>query len=153
MISEIATVVKVHNQQITLQTVRSSACQSCKAKSACGQGILSSVGDEHKQEQKNYLTIHSPLPVQVNEQVELLIPEDVLVKSALLVYLMPLLAMFVSSLVASLFTEQQAWIAFWAFLAFVLSLVLLKKIDQKVTQREDFSIQIKKLQIAHQFHP
>ena len=69
----------------------------------------------------------------------------------MLVYLLPLLAMCLASLLLSAFTSLQPIIAIGGVSALLAAFYGVAKLDRHLKQREDFAIHIKKRQIPHQF--
>ena len=96
MVEEIATVVQVETAGVWLQTKVVSSCQSCSAQDSCTSGVVAKAMT--RRDYRFFLQHTDTDPeLQVGQQVRIGIAEDVLVKSALLVYLLPLL-MFIMSL-------------------------------------------------------
>jgi sigma-E factor negative regulatory protein RseC len=91
MIEEQGTVVAVQSKVVIVEVVRTSACQSCKAKQGCGQAVLSEWGDESKQQAKNHFAIPTEQPLKVGDSVVLGMQPDVISLVALLVYILPLM--------------------------------------------------------------
>ncbi|MFP2768765.1 SoxR reducing system RseC family protein [Oceanisphaera sp. KMM 10153] len=87
MIEEIATVLAVHADGVEVVCFSKSACGQCKQNSRCGTGLVSKAlpGRDHR------FVIATDLPLVVDQQVRIGIPEQSLISSALLVYLLPLL--------------------------------------------------------------
>ena len=83
-----------------VETIRQSVCGSCSASKGCGHGILNRLSDGHR----NYLKIScedSPNEFQVDDQVSIAIPEQLLLQSSFVVYMLPLLSMLLSAAVAA----------------------------------------------------
>ncbi|MVF14690.1 SoxR reducing system RseC family protein [Ketobacter sp. MCCC 1A13808] len=95
MIEEIGKVVALDRNVAWVETVRTSACDSCSAKSGCGHSALAKLGQNHV-----HMQALSNLILNVGDQVVVGVPEDVMMKSSVLAYLMPLLGMMFSALVA-----------------------------------------------------
>ena len=101
MIEEQATVVEVESEQIVVQTLRKSSCNSCAANKGCGTAVLSKViGQKHSlvsiSKAKNTDPVLSP-----GDQVMIGINEKLLVNGSLLAYMAPLAGMIGFALVAS----------------------------------------------------
>lgn len=94
MVEEIATVVNVEADGVWLQTKVVSSCQSCSAQDSCTSGVVAKAMT--RRDYRFFLPQATP-ELCVGQQVRIGIAEDVLVKSALLVYLLPLL-MFIAAL-------------------------------------------------------
>ncbi len=98
MIEEIATVMAVHANGVEVACFSKSACGQCKQNSTCGTGLVSKAlpGRDHR------FVIATDLPLAVNQQVRIGIPEQSLLTSALLVYLLPLLLLLGGAGLASI---------------------------------------------------
>ncbi|MCJ8311875.1 MAG: SoxR reducing system RseC family protein [Saccharospirillaceae bacterium] len=144
MIVENAWVQSINNNQITLQTIRSSSCQSCKAKSGCGQALLSKVSDDNYQEQKNNITIFSEENVSIGEEVELILPENSLVKAALIMYLTPLFAMFSLALIVSSLGFNDVVTSLSAILGLGFGFLLIKSINNRLQHNELFEPKLRR---------
>jgi len=96
MISEQGKVVAIGDQEVVVEVLKTSACQSCKAKQGCGQAVLSQWGDSEKQQRKNHFKIpyQDIDQVHVGDVVELAMAHDTVTKVALVVYMVPLLFAF-----------------------------------------------------------
>ncbi|MBU1435947.1 MAG: SoxR reducing system RseC family protein [Gammaproteobacteria bacterium] len=96
MVEEIATVVQVEAAGVWLQTKVVSSCQACSANDSCTSGVVAKAMT--RRDYRFFLPqTTSESELLVGQQVRIGIHEDVLVKSALLVYLLPLLS-FISAL-------------------------------------------------------
>ncbi len=96
MVEEIATVVQVETTGVWLQTKVVSSCQSCSANDSCTSGVVAKALT--RRDYRFFLLQPANAPeLLVGQQVRIGIAEDVLVKSALLVYLLPLL-IFITAL-------------------------------------------------------
>lgn len=97
MIEEVATVLAVHADGVEVVCFSKSACGQCKQNSNCGTGLVSKAlpGRDHR------FVIATDLPLAVDQQVRIGIPEQSLITSALLVYLLPLLLLLAGAGLAS----------------------------------------------------
>ena len=89
MLEEYGKVVALEPGLAMVETVRISSCQSCSARSTCGQKVLAKVVGQ-KSCVINALNTHS---LQLGDEVVVGVRESTLLKSALLVYLLPLVMM------------------------------------------------------------
>lgn len=133
--TETATVVAVDDDLITLEAAIKSTCSTCQAQSECGSGVISRALAPKTQT----VTVRSPLPVKVGDQVSVGIPEAGLLGASLWLYLAPLLILLLS---ASLIHTLAAALGPWQELATIAGSVLatlggfvfisghLKKLDQ-----------------------
>lgn len=97
MIEEIATVSAIHPDGVEVVCFSKSACGQCQHSSNCGTGLVSKAlpGRDHR------FIIATDLSLTVNQQVRIGIPEQGVITSALLVYLIPLLMILGGALLAS----------------------------------------------------
>ncbi len=94
MIEELATVVKVKNQQVWVNPQISSGCGACMQKTSCTSSI---VGQFFK---PRIIEVDSSFPLSVGDKVMVTIDESLLLNASLLLYLFPLIAMFIGAGVA-----------------------------------------------------
>ncbi len=112
VIEELASVTAVDEGYAWVQTRRESACQSCSAQKGCG---TSSIG---KLIGKQYTRVRvlNPVQARVGDVVKISLPEDMLLKSSLAVYLLPLLLMLLGGAVGDAWLPGQ-WAAVGGSLA------------------------------------
>lgn len=107
MIEEQATVVEVNDDQVIVQTLRQSSCNSCSANKACGTGVLAkSIGQKHSIVSITKSSADSPA-LSPGDQVLIGINEDMLLNGSILAYLMPLAGMIGLALLATWLGEMQ----------------------------------------------
>lgn len=94
MITETGTVIALKGEQVWVQTIRQSACESCSARSGCGQRVLASVSDGRA----NQVLVHNAVNARVGDEVTLGIDEQALLAASLVVYAVPLLLMVLASI-------------------------------------------------------
>ncbi|CAB9494683.1 MULTISPECIES: SoxR reducing system RseC family protein [Alteromonas] len=88
MIKETATVVAVDGDTVTVEAAIKSTCNACQAQSDCGTGVISRAIAPKTQQ----LTLRTPMPVQVGQQVTVGIPEAGILSASAFLYLLPLIA-------------------------------------------------------------
>jgi sigma-E factor negative regulatory protein RseC len=91
MLTETGRVVAVDGEGVWVETIRQSTCGSCALRKGCGHGLLNRNADG----QYAYIRV---LPgrieatdCRVDDQVRIVIPEEVILRGSLVVYLLPLL--------------------------------------------------------------
>lgn len=94
MVEEEGTVIRSDGEALIIAVLRSSACQSCRARQGCGQAVLSGLGDAETQAAKNHFSLPPRPDLRAGDRVRLGIPEDTLALAAVWMYLWPLLAAF-----------------------------------------------------------
>ena len=106
---ELAQVVAVDGQRVTVSTQLKSACSGCEQNTTCGAGILSKVfSDRH-----STFVVKTESPVAVGEYVELSIPEQQVTRFALLLYGLPVVTLLLlASVLTSLTAMTEGYIIF-----------------------------------------
>ncbi|HAD47950.1 MAG TPA: Fis family transcriptional regulator, partial [Idiomarina sp.] len=95
---EIAEVVAIDGQRITLSTQLKTACSGCTHNTTCGAGILSKVFADRNAR----FTVESDLPVNLGDRVEVVMDESDFTRYALLLYGLPIVGLL---LIAALLTH------------------------------------------------
>jgi len=94
MLKEQAIVVKIEAQDIWVKSNRQSVCGGCSVRQGCGVSLVdqffNKFFDRNAERALTQLSNDSGLVVRVGDQVVVGMPENVFIKSALLVYLLPL---------------------------------------------------------------
>jgi len=126
MIEELAVVVKIENHQVWVEAGQNSACGGCQQKASCTTNALGNVL------KKKLVPVDSGIQLKTGDQVLIAIDESLLLRASLLLYLVPLIALFAGAGIADwLLTDNtryaELWIAGSALLGFLLSLWLINK--------------------------
>lgn len=111
-IEEKATVSGIDREFVFLETQNIGSCGNCTSKKGCGQ--VNSVF-RFKTNTKLKLKAHSNLNLKVGDEVIVALPSDKLLKATILVYLSPLLLLFVFSLIAKLMFSETTSIVMGVF--------------------------------------
>ncbi len=100
MIEEVGRVISVDDGSLVVETVKQSSCSTCSSQKNCGQSLLAKVGDGRRLQ----ILVDNPddLPVRPDDQVVLGVEESTFLSASLLIYLLPLAAMFVSAVSAQM---------------------------------------------------
>lgn len=125
MIEESAVVVKIENHQVWVESGQNSACGGCLQKASCTTNAIGSVL------KKKSVPVDSDIQLKTGDEVMVAIDENLLLRASILLYLVPLIALFTGAGIADwlLDNKQYAdlWIAGSAVLSFLLSLWLINK--------------------------
>lgn len=97
MIEESGRVVALEAGAVWVETLRKSTCSSCSANAGCGQGLMDKLGVGRN---RGLVRALSDLQLQVGDSVVIGVHEDLLLRGAFLVYLLPLVSLFAAALVA-----------------------------------------------------
>lgn len=100
MLEEKGRVVRVGSGIVWIEMIKQSACSSCSAQKGCGQSLIAKIGDGKRLE----IQVDNPnqIDVTVNDQVTLGVGERSFLTASLLVYMLPLLAMFIVAVTVQL---------------------------------------------------
>lgn len=105
MLKETGRVIAVKEDSLWVETIKRSTCGSCVAEKGCGQTLLQKIGAK-----PTYLRIplenNSRYQYHVNDVVAIGIPDDIIVKGSLLIYLLPLIFLLVFSGLAHTFKSN-----------------------------------------------
>lgn len=102
MIEEQGRIVAVEKDAVWVETVRVTACQSCAASKGCGHAVI----DKNKAGSRARVRAINALPVELDQAVVLGLPEGALLKGAAMVYLMPLLLLFIGALLGDMISAN-----------------------------------------------
>ncbi|MBX9714257.1 MAG: SoxR reducing system RseC family protein [Pseudomonadaceae bacterium] len=97
MIEESGRVVALDEGAVWVQTLRKSTCSSCSANAGCGQGLLDKLAISGHRGNVRALT---DLQLAVGDEVVIGVREELLLRSAVQVYLLPLLALLGGGFIA-----------------------------------------------------
>jgi sigma-E factor negative regulatory protein RseC len=103
MLEECGVVVRVADEFAWIQTSRHSACGHCDSKSSCGTASLSQVLGQKKTEIK----VLNQLAVRVGDNVVVGLEEQALLRGSLVIYLLPLLCLFVTAILAQTWLDSE----------------------------------------------
>lgn len=132
MLKEQGHVVEVKQDIAMVQTVSKASCSSCQVNSTCGTGIISKAFGE-----RSFITpITNSVKAQQGDLVEVGIPEDLVIKTSLLVYLLPLAFMFLFSLLASynLPNLSELWLIVVGFIGLGFGFFVVKYYGNKLSK-------------------
>lgn len=115
MIEEQGRVMAIEHGAVWIEVLGKTACSGCTASVGCGQGLLEGLGAGRQCKRIRALSV---MPLKVGDSVVVGIREDFLLRSTLAVYLLPLLGLFISAIVAQWFGFGEPLVIFAAFLGF-----------------------------------
>jgi len=96
MITQQAKVVRCDDNTVWLEAERQTTCSGCKLKQGCGTGLL----ENHVGKRFSQISVENNNEFSIGQEVKLAIPEERLLQGALLMYILPLLLLFVFSAIA-----------------------------------------------------
>ncbi|WP_373081080.1 SoxR reducing system RseC family protein [Zhongshania sp.] len=118
MITESGRVVGIDADALWVETIQRSTCNSCSAQKGCGQGLMNKAFAGRRNQLRVMLQNQSPDDFQLDDQVDIGIPERALVGGALLVYLLPLATMLIAMTGVSYFFDGDVAAATGALFGF-----------------------------------
>ncbi|MGZ5077566.1 MAG: SoxR reducing system RseC family protein [Methylobacter sp.] len=126
MIEELAVVVKIENRQVWVESGQNSACGGCLQKASCSTNAIGSVL------KKKSVPVDCDIELKTGDEVMVAIDENLLLRASLLLYLVPLIALFTGAglaewLLPDTVANADLWIAAGAVFSFILSLWLINK--------------------------
>ena len=143
MIEELAVVVKIANHQVWVASEPNSACGGCQQKASCATNALGSAL------KKKPVPVDCDMPLKIGDTVVVAIDENLLLRASLLLYLTPLIALFIGAGLADGLLENSGyadlWIAGSAALGLALSLWLINTVQKGLLLNYTRPIVVKKL--------
>jgi len=100
MLKETGRVVAIETDALWVETIQKTTCGSCVAQKGCGTGLLAKLGVKPVYLRVLLQPNESSSAYRVNDSVTIGIPDDVVVKGSLFVYLVPVILMIVFSGIA-----------------------------------------------------
>lgn len=99
MFTETGHVVAAEGDIVWVQTQSKTGCSSCKVSNTCGSGIVNKAFSH-----KVFVTpLKNKFDAKINDEVEVGIPEDLVLKASFVVYFLPLVALLLALVLSSLF--------------------------------------------------
>ncbi len=143
MIEELAVVVKIDKHQVWVESGQASACGGCLQKTSCTTNAIGSVL------KKKSVPVDCDMSLQIGDKVMVAIDENLLLSASLLLYLLPLIALFAGAGIAEALTDNSPYADLWtaagAILGFLLSLWLINKAQKLLILSLRRPIVVKKL--------
>lgn len=92
MLKEVGTIIRIEPDAVWVETLQKSTCGSCHAQHGCGQHVLGKALSTSSSI-RVLLQGQAAEKFSLNQQVTIGLPEDVVVKGSLVIYLIPLLSL------------------------------------------------------------
>jgi len=90
MIEQKATVISRDGNIVWVEAERQSTCGQCQARKGCGTGLLA----KHVGQRFSRIAVNTEQDLRIGQAVLVSIPEQALLSGAVMMYLLPLLALF-----------------------------------------------------------
>lgn len=125
MIEENGRIVAIDADALWVETIQRSTCGACVARKGCGQTLLSKLGVKPV-----YLRV---LPSErlasayrIGDTITIGVPDDVVVKGSLLMYMVPLLCLLVFAAIAHTYFANEAAVVLAAVTGFALGAIVIR---------------------------
>jgi len=121
----------------TVAVSKRGACDGCSEKSLCF-----GVGDD----KSDMINAANPVKAKVGDMVEIAMPEGIFVKTAMLLYLMPVIVMIAGAFLLPMFTtivDPDFTAITGSVIALILSVLFIKAYDKHATKSTRYTPQIK----------
>ncbi len=99
MIIETGRIVSIEAEGVWVETIQKTACGSCKAEQGCGQRLINK-WDGHTSYIWVLLEGRNPASYQQGDEIQIGVPEEVIAKGSLLVYMVPVITLVVATAIA-----------------------------------------------------
>ena len=132
MIEEQAVVIKASKDRVTLEVVRSQPCGLCGQVRGCGNSIWGKIFSH----QTGHIETRNNLNARLGDTVILGIDETLMLKSSLMLYGVPLLAMFLGMIIAHGFAKElvEFYTLIGAVTGLFLGVVMIKRVINEKMQ-------------------
>ncbi len=130
MIEETGRVVALAPGAVWVETERSSTCSGCSVRSGCGQGLVDRLGIR---ERRGLILALCDLRLSVGDTVVVGIRESVLLHGAVLVYLFPLIMLFIFAVIASQLSAPEPYVMLAGLGGFLVAWLLVRKRSQQTS--------------------
>jgi sigma-E factor negative regulatory protein RseC len=98
---ETGRIVAVDADSLWVETIRKSTCGTCSAQKGCGHGLLNRIRDGQRGLVRVLPGPFSLEDCRVNDEVSISLPDEVILRGSLIVYMLPLLAMLAGAAAGS----------------------------------------------------
>lgn len=141
MLLETGRVVAVETDGVWVETIRKTTCGSCSAQKGCGHGMMNRISEGRLSLIRVLPGKVQPEECAVDDEVSISIPEEVILRGSLVVYILPLLSMLLGAWVgaSAIPLSEDAAGGLGAVLGFALGFALVRW--HALRHRDDISLQ------------
>ncbi|WP_233139408.1 SoxR reducing system RseC family protein [Aggregatibacter actinomycetemcomitans] len=137
MLTESAVVIEYESGRAKVKCQSQSACGACTAKPACGNSALSELAGSGARGE-HIFTIETITPLKIGQRVEIGLSERSLIKSALLMYCVPLFTLLFSTLLFDSLFAHELVSVFFIFISTTLSFLGVRWYAQKLNRQSAY---------------
>lgn len=134
MLVETALVLDYRSGTAKVQCETKKGCSGCAAQASCGAAALSELNGS-KNEGSLLFEIAVSEPLQAGDLIEIGLQEKSMLLSAMLLYVVPLTALLLSTLIGSLYVENELLLALFVSAMTALAFVGIKKMSERLSRR------------------
>lgn len=117
MLTETGRVVAIESDAVWVETIRSSLCGSCAARSGCGHGVLARASEGRGLVRALASEAVPATACEIDDEVSIALPEAAILRGSMMVYLLPLILGIVMALAVSPLGEVAGILGFCCGLA------------------------------------
>ena len=149
MLLETGRVVAVETDSVWVETIRKTTCGSCAAQKGCGHGLMNRISDGHRSLIRALPGELRAQDCRIDDEVSISIPEEVILRGSLVVYILPLLIMLAGAAGGSILMPANADLgsALGAVAGFAVGFGLVRLHAHR--HRDDSSLQPTLVEIIH----
>lgn len=125
MILETGRIVAIESEGVWVETIQRSTCGTCRAEKGCGQRLMAKWSG-HTAYIWVLLEGRNPASYQIGDEITLGIPEDVIAKGAMVVYLVPLFTLLIATVFAHQLFANEAITTLSAFFGLAVGGLILR---------------------------
>ena len=141
MLEEIALVVKSTPEQLWIETQTRSSCTHCSSSSACGTSVLAKLFAVKRIQ----LQVENSLGAKSGEKVIIGMPDELLIRAAIWVYLLPLIAMVLVTILADISGAGEGMQSLSGLGGLLIGFILLRRHTRNTTSQQKFKPRLLRL--------
>ncbi len=107
MLTENARILAIDEDCLWVESIQQTTCKSCSAKSSCGAGLLNKIHTARRNQIRVLFSAKQQASdFQIGDRVVIAIPESLVLKMSLLLYLLPLVGLIAGAALGQYLFEQ-----------------------------------------------
>ena len=136
MITQQAIIVDIDDDTVWLEVERQSTCSQCQVRQGCGTGLLS----KHVGNRFSRISVKKTNDVTIGQHVQLAIPEQHLLHATVLIYIVPLICMFLLASVTQVLNINELAEIFSGIAGLLIGLYWVRRYLRN--KKDDFNVRI-----------
>lgn len=138
MIKNLAQIERISAAYLTVSCQQQSSCKACATRTSCGTGVLSNVMPSRKHVFQVARPADLSIRAKVGDWIEIGLEEESLIKGALLLYVMPLIAMLIFAIVGYYLTHSEVGSILFSFLGLSSGLLVARYQSKKMVDKSSY---------------